>query len=79
VSIGNRYATNLDDLFAIQWEYPSCEPPEYLLRVSPSLYYNECARVQTRLDEAVRLAEQAFADELGQLVSHLALNQAHAD
>lgn len=66
------YATNLDDLFAIQWEYPSCEPPEYLLRVSPSLYYNECARVQTRFDEAVRLAEQAFADELGQLVSHLA-------
>ncbi len=66
------YATSLSDLFAIEWDYPSCDPPEYLLRVSPTLYYNECARVQTRFDEAVRLAEQAFADELGQLVSHLA-------
>ena len=28
--------------------------------------------LQTRFDEAVQLAEQAFADELGQLVSHLA-------
>lgn len=66
------YAANLDDLFAIEWDYPSSDPPEYLLRVSPQLYYSECARVQTRFDEAVRLAEQAFADELGQLVSHLA-------
>lgn len=66
------YAESLSDLFAIEWDYPSCEPPEYLLRVSPQLYYSECARVQTRFDEAVRLAEQAFADELGQLVSHLA-------
>ena len=66
------YAESLSDLFAIEWDYPSCDPPEYLLRVSPQLYYSECARVQTRFDEAVRLAEQAFADELGQLVSHLA-------
>jgi len=66
------YEPDLSELFAIEWEYPSCDPPEYLLRVSPQLYYNECARVQTRFDEAVRLAEQAFADELGQLVSHLA-------
>jgi hypothetical protein len=66
------YATNLDDLFAIEWDYPSCDPPEYLLRVSPQLYYSECSRVQTRFDEAVRLAEQAFADELAQLISHLA-------
>ena len=66
------YAADLDDLFAIEWEYPSSDPPEYLLRVSPQLYYSECSRVQTRFDEAVRLAEQAFADELGHLVSHLA-------
>ncbi len=66
------YAESLSDLFAIEWDYPSCDPPEYLLRVCPQLYYSECARVQTRFDEAVRLAEQAFADELGQLVSHLA-------
>ena len=66
------YATELREQFGIEWDYPSVEPPEYLLRVSPQLYYSECARVQTRFDEAVQLAEQAFADELGQLVSHLA-------
>jgi len=66
------YAANLRDLFSIDWDYPSCDPPEYLLRVSPQLYYSECARVQTRFDEAVRIAEQAFAEELGQMVSHLA-------
>ncbi|TWU33819.1 hypothetical protein [Novipirellula artificiosorum] len=66
------YDANLRDQFAIEWDYPSCNPPEYLLQVSPQLYYSECARVQTRFDESVRLAEQAFADELSQLVNHLA-------
>ncbi len=66
------YSGNLRELFAIEWEYPSCDPPEYLLRVSPKLYYSECARVQRRFDESVKLAEQAFADELEQLVGHLA-------
>ncbi len=66
------YETNLREAFAIEWDYPSCNPPEYLLQVSPQLYYNECSRVQKRFDEAVQLAEQAFADELEQLVNHLA-------
>ena len=66
------YDANLQRLFGIEWDYPSCDPPEYLLRVSPQLYYSECARVQRRFDEAVKLAEQAFADELEQLVGHLA-------
>ncbi len=66
------YAPSLQPLFAIQWEYPSCDPPAYLLQVSPQLYHAECARVQQRFNEAVRLAEQTFAEELSQLVQHLA-------
>lgn len=66
------YAPSLQPLFAIQWEYPSCDPPPYLLQVSPQLYHAECSRVQQRFDEAVRLAEQTFAEELSQLVQHLA-------
>ena len=31
----------------------------------------ECRRVQSRFDEAVRLAEEAFVAELAKLVSHL--------
>jgi len=66
------YQDDLTEAFAIQWDYPSTSAPDYLLQVSPDLYYSECARVQQRFDEAVRLTEQAFADELGQLISHLA-------
>ena len=66
------YSVNLSEQFGIEWDYPSCDPPEYLLRVSPRLYYDECTRVQRRFDEAVQLAEQAFADELSQLIGHLA-------
>jgi hypothetical protein len=36
------------------------------------LYEQECRRVQSRFDEAVRLAEQAFLEELAKLVDHLA-------
>ena len=56
------YGSTLNEQFGIEWDYPNCNPPEYLLRVSPQLYYSECARVQRRFDEAVRIAEQWFAE-----------------
>ncbi|MEZ5941357.1 MAG: hypothetical protein R3C18_08205 [Planctomycetaceae bacterium] len=65
------YPVTLRDCFAIQHDYPSVEPPEYLRQLNPELYEQEARRVQTRFDEAVQLAEQAFIDELSQLVSHL--------
>lgn len=66
------YPPNLNELFGIEWDYPATEAPNYLLQVSPHLYQVECERVKQRFDDAVRLAEQAFAEELSQLVSHLA-------
>ena len=65
------YAPELVGLFEISWDYPACEPPSYLRSLSPQLYEAECQRMQSRFDEAVQLAEQAFAEELSQLVSHL--------
>lgn len=50
---------------------PSVEPPDYLRQLAPELYRQECARVEARFDEAVRLAEAAFLDELSRLVEHL--------
>jgi hypothetical protein len=47
------------------------EPPDYLRQLNPELYEQECRRVQTRFDEAVQLAEQAFLEELSKLVDHL--------
>ena len=61
----------LRGLFAVSWDFPSCEPPDYLRQLNPEVYQQECQRVQERFSEAVRLAEQAFTEELAKLVSHL--------
>lgn len=58
-------------LFEVTWDFPSVEPPEYLLRLNPTLYQQEKARMTARFEEAVRLAEQAFVSELATLVEHL--------
>ncbi|WP_166831812.1 hypothetical protein [Thalassoroseus pseudoceratinae] len=65
------YPTSLIGLFTIEHDYPSVDPPDYLRQLSPDLYEQECRRVQSRFDEAVELAEQAFTDELTKLVEHL--------
>jgi hypothetical protein len=65
------YPVTLQGLFAVAWDFPSVEPPEYLLQLSPGLYEQERARVAARFEEAVRLAEQAFLEEFARLVAHL--------
>ena len=65
------YPPGLQGLFAVEWDYPSVDPPEYLLRLNPHLYQQERQRIVSRFDEAVRLAEEAFTAEFGRLVSHL--------
>ena len=66
------YPASMLNLFAISWDFPSVTPPAYLRTVNPAVYEQECQRVQAKFAEAVELAEQTFAEELGQLVSHLA-------
>ena len=65
------YPVSLIGLFAIEHDFPSVEPPSYLLQLSPDLYELECRRMQSRFDEAVQLAETAFTEELAKLVDHL--------
>ena len=65
------YPASMMGLFDISWDYPCCEPPLYLQQLNPALYEQECQRVRTQFDEAVQMAEQAFVEELSQLVSHL--------
>ncbi len=67
----NDYPISLQEEFAMQWEFPSVEPPPYLQQLNPQLYEQECRRMQSRFQDAVELAEQAFLDELARLVSHL--------
>ena len=61
------YPDSLRNLFAVTWDFPSVEPPPYLQQLNPALYEQECQRVQSRFDEAVRLAEEAFTAELAKL------------
>ena len=65
------YPESLSEMFGIEFDFPSVEAPQYLQQLNPQLYEEECRRVQQRFDEAVRLAEAAFAAELAKLVSHL--------
>lgn len=65
------YPPAVRGLFAIEWDFPSTEPPSYLMQLNPDVYQQEQDRVARRFEEAVRLAEQAFIGELARLVSHL--------
>jgi len=65
------YPTSLLELFAVEWDFPSIEPPDYLLRLNPQLYQQESERITARFNEAVKLAEQAWTSELAKLVEHL--------
>ena len=65
------YPESLAGAFAVEWDFPSIEPPDYLQQLNPQLYAEECRRVQSRFDEAVQLAEEAFTSELAKLISHL--------
>jgi hypothetical protein len=57
--------------FAIEWSFPSVDPPNFLKQLNPKLYEQEQARVAARFQEAMAAAEQALAAEMQQLVSHL--------
>ena len=65
------YPETLIGLFGVAYDFPSIEPPDYLVQLSPGLYEREQERVRARFEEAVRLAEQAFMDEFARIVSHL--------
>jgi hypothetical protein len=66
------YPTTLDGLFDLEVTYPAIEPPAYLVSLHPEVYQQEQARVRERFENAVELAEQAFAAELQRLSAHLA-------
>ncbi len=66
------YPQTLDGLFDLEVSYPTIEPPGYLMALHPDVYQAEQARVRERFENAVELAEQAFATELQRLTGHLA-------
>jgi hypothetical protein len=65
------YPASLDGVFDLRWEYPPVEPPNYLMTFNPELYQQEQQRVQHRFETAVVMAENAFAEQLQDMISHL--------
>src|SRR5207244_3982998 len=65
------YPPEIRGLFRVDWDFPGVEPPSYLLRIAPEVYEEERRRVAARFEEAVQLAEQAFATEFARLLAHL--------
>ena len=66
------YPDTLVGAFAMDWDYPSLEPPEYLMKLNPALFEQERLRMAAKFEEATKLAEMAFAEELKKLTAHLA-------
>ena len=66
------YPASLAEEFAVVWDFPNVEAPEYLRRLNPEVYRQQAELVSQRFAETVAMAEQAFIDELDQLVAHLA-------
>ncbi|QDU95171.1 hypothetical protein [Lignipirellula cremea] len=67
----NDYPGSITGEFTIDWEPVTFDTAEYLRELSPRLYEEQCRRIQSRFDEAVQMAEQAFMDEFQKLVAHL--------
>ncbi|MBM4073473.1 MAG: hypothetical protein FJ271_31800 [Planctomycetes bacterium] len=65
------YPASLRGLFAVDWDYPAIEAPDYLLQLNPAIYEQERSRIAARFQEAVLLAEQAFISEFAKLIEHL--------
>jgi hypothetical protein len=73
------YPAEVVNLFGVAWDFPSVEPPSYLMQVAPEVFAEERRRVAARFDEAVRLAEQAFATEFARLLAHLTSRLANGE
>jgi hypothetical protein len=67
----NDYPASVRGLFAVEWDFPNVEPPDYLLQLNPAIYEQEKARVAAKFEEAVQLAEQTFVSEFARLIEHL--------
>ncbi len=65
------YPVSLREEFAVEWDFPNVNAPEYLRRLNPEVYQQQARLVAERFEQTVAMAEEAFIQELDQLVSHL--------
>lgn len=66
------YPTSVIGMFDVEYDFPSLEPPDWMQATNPQLYEQEKKRIAGKFEEAVRLWEQSAANELAEMVGHLA-------
>lgn len=59
--------------FAIMHDFQELNPPAVLKQMSAEIYERECARVKAAFEQAVAVGEQAFANEMLEIVGRLRL------
>lgn len=75
-SLGNLYDAmdypgSIAGRFAIEYDWPNVDPPEYLKQINPALYQEQIEKMQGRFAEAIRLTEEGLTVELQKLIEHL--------
>lgn len=65
------YPTTLTEQFGLSWDWPSIEPPDYLRELHPTIWEQARANVSARFEQARVEAEREFAQQLGNVMSHL--------
>lgn len=66
------YPANIAQMFSIEVDYPSVEPPNHLKELNPELYQAQQDKIAARFEEALADAEDALTTSLADMVSHLA-------
>lgn len=69
--VESDYPATFRGLFGVSIDYPSVEPPDYLMRLNPDLYRREQERVREQFAAAAHAAEQAFIAEMSAMINHL--------
>jgi hypothetical protein len=66
-----NYPTDVAEHFGFEWAFPNVDPPSYLMELSPAVYEQERQKAASQMQEAVTLAQRAFAKEFKELVDFL--------
>lgn len=66
-------------MFSISLSFPAIKPDDRLLQLHPELYAAEQARIKARFDEAIKNAEAAATEELGELLKHFIERLSHSE
>ncbi len=63
------YPASPREAYGLELSFPAIKPDDRLMRMHPEIYAAEQARIAARFDDAVKKAEAAAADELGDLLN----------